>query len=290
LGLLSTPESCRARTNMAVGPRLTDAAAAAAAELASAAAGQTPPAVARALGGGPSPTPGVGTALANRSTTASTESCGNYLSAAEAVEHLKAQLGLVEALGWKDRLLKESPALDLTLGQTKTETSGVKELKAALLTTLRAVATLAQALKLEVARKPTKKQLCRELLIPGAEVVARRTTFVEENAAAVAAADAKAAEIAADAKASKAAADAQATEVAAAAKASKNAAKATKDAAKAAAKAAAKDAVKAAKAQQPAKPKKRRALEPPAPDPPDAARKRAPALNATRASVRIRLQ
>jgi hypothetical protein len=182
LGLLSTPESCRARTNMAVGPRLTDAAAAAAAgqcdtprrlldaavrsgdggqtvacgarllmsrvvtawrritavertgraspsaravharellfdravdlraggpglpvgasrqepgggfeQLASAAAGQTPPAVARALP--PIPTPGVGTALATRSTTASTKSCGNYLSATEAVA-----LGLSEKL------------------------------------------------------------------------------------------------------------------------------------------------------------------------------------------------
>ena len=176
MGLLSTPESCRARTNMAVGPRLTDAAAAAAAgqcdtprrllvaavrsgdggqtvacgarllmsrvviawrrvtaveragraspsaravharqllfdravdlraggpglpvgasrqepgggfeQLASAAAGQTPPAVARALP--PSPTPGVRTALVTRSTTASTESCGNYLSPEEAVAH-----------------------------------------------------------------------------------------------------------------------------------------------------------------------------------------------------------
>ena len=75
LGLLSTPESCRARTNMAVGPRLRGAAAGqcdTARRLQDAAvrSGQTKPAVARALP--PSQIPVVGTAL------------GNYLSLMEA--------------------------------------------------------------------------------------------------------------------------------------------------------------------------------------------------------------
>jgi hypothetical protein len=166
--------------------------------------------------------------------------------------------------------LTDSPALDLTLGQTKTKTSGVKELRAALLTTVCAIANLAQTLKLEVTREPTTKLLCRDLSIPGAEVVARRTTFLAANAAAVAAAEAEAAEIAAAAKAAKD--DAKAAK--ATAKAVKDAAKAVKDAAK---------ATKAAKALAPVKPKKRRAPEPTA-----AAKKRAATQNATRTSARNR--
>jgi hypothetical protein len=173
--------------------------------------------------------------------------------------------------------LTDSPALDLTLGQTKTKTSGVKELRAALLTTVCAIANLAQTLKLEVTREPTTKLLCRDLSIPGAEVVARRTTFLAANAAAVAAAEAEAAEIAAAAKAAKddaKAAKATAKAVKDAAKAVKDAAKAVKDAAK---------ATKAAKALAPVKPKKRRAPEPTA-----AAKKRAATQNATRTSARNR--
>ena len=204
------------------------------------------------------------------------------MSDTKAVECLKAQLGLVDAMGWKKRLLNESPALDLTLGQTKTKTSGTKELRAALLTTLRAIATLAQDLKLEVIREPKTKQLCRDLSMPNAKVVARRTTFLEANAAVVAAAVAEAADITAASKASKAAADAEAAEIAATAKAAKDdakaAAKAVKDAAKAV-----KDAAKAAKALAPVKPKKRRAPEPTA-----AAKKRAATQNATRTSARNR--
>jgi hypothetical protein len=167
----------------------------------------------------------------------------------KAVEYLKAQLGLVDAMGWKKRLLDKSPALDLTLGQTKTKTPGVKELKVALLTTVRAIATLAKALKLEVTREPKTKLLCRDLLMPGAKVVSRKTTFVALNAAVVAAADAEAAEIVAIAKAAKVAADAKSAEIVAIAKAAKA------------------EKARQRKPQQTAKPKKRRAPESPAHNP-----------------------
>jgi hypothetical protein len=222
------------------------------------------------------------TVLAEHQYTFNPDALCDGQSDTKAVENLKAQLGLVEAMGWKTRLVEQSPALDLTLGQTKTETSSVKEHRAALLTTLRAIVTHARTLELEVIREPTTRQLCRDLSMPGAEVVTRRVAFVDENNVAAAAASAMAAEIANKAKAVKDAAKATADALAEKAAAAK--------VADAAEKASRKANAAERKRKKTKKPIKRRAPEPPA-----APNKRAvvirPAVqNATRTSARNRTQ
>jgi hypothetical protein len=146
-------------------------------------------------------------------------------STTAANQKLTAQLRLVDAMGWKEDLMAHDSALDLTIGQTKTTTSSVVELKAALLKTLVVISAAARTLGLKEIREPTKKQQCRDLQIEGAEVVSRRTEFVEENAAATAAATAEAAKTADAQVRAKASADATA-KAKTAAKAAQNAAKA----------------------------------------------------------------
>jgi hypothetical protein len=69
-----------------------------------------------------------------------------------AVDILGNQVKLVVDMGWKAPLMKMLPTLDLTLGQTKTNPSGVKEKRMALLKTLLDVAAAAKTLGLVPSR------------------------------------------------------------------------------------------------------------------------------------------
>ena len=64
-------------------------------------------------------------------------------------------------MGWSLKLKEHSPDLDLTRSQTRSQPTNVQELRVALLTTLRAVATITRTHNLEVTSAPAAARASR---------------------------------------------------------------------------------------------------------------------------------